>query len=93
MKMLVNLIPWASALLAQRDKQQHVICSFVIYLIAGVFVSVGSALALTLFVGLLKEIWDEYFGTGFCYFDLLSNCIGVGLAIPVVYLINTSILL
>ncbi|WP_310610301.1 hypothetical protein [Limnohabitans sp.] len=93
MKMLTNLIPWMSALLVQRDKQQHVVCSFLIYLIAGVVVPVGVALVFTLFIGLLKEVWDKYFGTGFCYYDLLSNCIGVGLAIPVGYLINTSILL
>lgn len=93
MKMLTNLIPRVSALLVQRDKQQHVVCSFLIYLIAVVAVPVGIALALTLFIGLLKEVWDKYFGTGFCYYDLLSNCIGVGLAIPVGYLIHTSILL
>ena len=93
MKMFSSLALRLAALLAQPDKQQHVACSFVIYLAACVLVPVGVALTLTLLVGLAKEVWDKYYGTGFCYYDLLSNCIGVGLAVSVGYLINATILL
>jgi len=93
MKMRNSLVLRLTALLAQHDKQQHVVCSFVIYLFACALAPASVALALTLFIGLMKEVWDKYYGTGFCYYDLLSNCIGVGLAMPVGYLINASILL
>lgn len=93
MRVLSGLVPWLVALLSQPDKQQHVACSFVIYLVACAVTPVAVALALTLLVGLAKEVWDKYYGTGFCYYDLLSNCIGVGLAMPVGYLVNASILL
>lgn len=90
MKMLSSLLPRLVALLAQPDKQQHVACSFVIYVAASAVLPASLALLLTLFIGLLKEVWDKYFGTGFCYYDLLSNCIGIGLALPVGYLVNAS---
>jgi hypothetical protein len=90
MKMLSSLLPRLVALLAQPDKQQHVACSFVIYVAACAVLPASLALVLTLFIGLLKEVWDKYFGTGFCYYDLLSNCIGIGLALPVGYLVNAS---
>ena len=93
MKMRNSLVLRLTALLAQHDKQQPVVCSFVIYLFACALAPASVALALTLFIGLMKEVWDKYYGTGFCYYDLLSNCIGVGLAMPVGYLINASILL
>ena len=90
--MLNSFLPRLEALLAQPDKQQHILCSFVIYVLAYALLSVSVALILTLFIGLLKEVWDKYYGSGFCYFDLLSNCIGVGLAMPAVYLIQASTL-
>jgi hypothetical protein len=92
MKMLASLPPRLAALLAQPDKRQHVACSFVIYVAACAVLPTALALVLTLLVGLVKEVWDKYFGTGFCYYDLLSNCIGIGLALPVGYLIHASAL-
>jgi uncharacterized BrkB/YihY/UPF0761 family membrane protein len=81
----------SAVLASQHDKRQHVACSFSIYIVLSMFAPVALALALTMLVGLLKEVWDKYFGTGFCYYDLLSNCVGVGLAVPIGYLINASI--
>ena len=81
----------SAVLASQPDKRQHVACSFAIYLSLSVIAPVGVALALTMLVGLAKEVWDEYFGTGFCYYDLLSNCVGVCLAVPVGLIINASI--
>lgn len=76
------------ALLAQRDKQQHIVCSFAIYILFVSCSPVWLALVMTLLIGLAKEVWDKYYGSGFCYYDLLSNCIGVGLAMPLGWLIT-----
>jgi hypothetical protein len=86
-----RLLARSAVLASQPDKRQHVACSFVIYIALSVIAPVTVALALTLLVGLVKEVWDKYFGTGFCYYDLLSNCVGVGLAVPFGLLINASI--
>lgn len=91
MKMFSSLVPWLIALLGQPDKQQHIACSFAIYLMVLAVAPISVAILLTLIIGLIKEVWDKYFGTGFCYYDLLSNCIGIGLAIPVGYLLNVSL--
>ena len=91
MKMFSSFIPWLIALLVQQDKQQHIACSFAIYLMVLAVAPISVAILLTLLIGLIKEVWDKYFGTGFCYYDLLSNCIGIGLAIPVGYLLNVSL--
>lgn len=29
-------------------------------------------------VGLLKEIWDHFLGSGFCRLDILANGLGIG---------------
>jgi len=82
-----SVVSGMPALMAQRDKQKHVACSFGLYLLLLSFTALWFALVTTLLIGLAKEVWDKFFGSGFCYYDLLSNCIGIGLAMPVGWLL------
>ena len=82
-----SVVSGVPALIAQRDKQKHVACSFGLYLLLVSFASLWCALVTTLLIGLAKEVWDKYYGSGFCYYDLLSNCIGIGLAMPIGWLL------
>jgi VanZ family protein len=66
--------------LTQTDKYQHILVSFVIMLTCFIFLSITLSLVLTLIVGIAKEVWDKYFGSGFCWYDMLANCIGIALA-------------
>ncbi|WP_077530413.1 hypothetical protein [Vreelandella utahensis] len=66
----------ASAL-SERDKHQHF---FVSLALAMTFVlgpwGVAPALAATLGVGLAKETWDHFWGSGFCWLDMAANAAG-----------------
>jgi len=63
-------------LLIQRDKQQHFIACFFISLFTLPFVSLVFSFTLAMAIGLLKEIWDHYYGSGFCWFDMQANVLG-----------------
>ncbi len=39
------------------------------------------AFFLVLLVGLLKECWDHYYGSGFCLYDVSANLAGQGVAV------------
>src|SRR5690554_4395348 len=64
--------------LLERDKQQHfAVC---LALLLAFWPLTGSALvasALTMLVGLGKEIWDGLWGSGFCWLDMTANALGV----------------
>jgi hypothetical protein len=62
--------------LREEDKIKHIYWSFVLLLFSLVFVTLPEALVLVMLIGLAKEIWDEYFGSGFCMFDITSNLLG-----------------
>jgi hypothetical protein len=40
---------------------------------------------LTFMVGIGKEIWNKYYGSGFCYFDVAANFQGILMAFSVYY--------
>lgn len=61
----------------QKDKQQHFFVSLVLFFFFCIFLNIGYALLLTFFIGLLKEIWDEFFGSGFCLWDIMANVLGM----------------
>jgi hypothetical protein len=62
--------------LREEDKIKHIYWSFFILLFAMLFVSMPKALAVVMLLGLVKEIWDEYYGSGFCLFDMMGNLLG-----------------
>lgn len=63
--------------LREEDKHQHIMWSFWLTLAARVLWPAPWALAAVLLVGLAKELWDSRFGSGFCWFDMVGNLIGI----------------
>ena len=62
--------------LREEDKIKHIYWSFLLLLFALVFVPMHQALVMVLALGLVKEVWDEYYGSGFCLFDNTGNILG-----------------
>jgi hypothetical protein len=63
----------------ERDKQQHLALSYglvVVFFFITTSLPVAASGALAL--GLCKEVWDTYYGSGFCWYDMLANALGTG---------------
>jgi hypothetical protein len=63
----------------ERDKQQHLALSYglvVVFFFITTSLPVAASGALAL--GLCKEVWDKYYGSGFCWYDMLANALGTG---------------
>jgi hypothetical protein len=65
----------------QEDKQKHFVCSLVLLLLLSYFFSAETALVLTFFIGFGKEVYDHFYGSGFCWFDMFANALGVAFAL------------
>ena len=63
--------------LREKDKHQHFLYSLVILLGSYCVLSLALSIIVTLLIGLGKEIWDHYCGSGFCWWDLLANGVGI----------------
>jgi len=74
--------------LNKTDKHQHIMASFMIMLTCLFFLTVMPSLVLTFAIGVAKEIWDKYYGSGFCWYDMLANSLGIILAIVLYQIIN-----
>ena len=61
----------------QTDKQRHFIVCFIFTLGFLPHIGVNYAVVITLVIGFLKEIWDIYYGSGFCWFDMIANILGI----------------
>jgi hypothetical protein len=59
------------------DKLLHFSFSLNLMFIIHLFFELSIALFITLLIGLLKEIYDEYYGSGFDFKDILANLIGI----------------
>lgn len=68
-------------LLRQEDKRKHLGWSFALLLPALALLPPLQALALVFAIGLAKECYDALWGSGFCWRDILSNCIGMAAAL------------
>ena len=64
----------------QEDKAQHIICAFMVVLMLSQLTSIWLAGAAVFIAGLLKEAWDSTRGTGFCWYDVLANTLGIAFA-------------
>ena len=60
----------------EEDKRLHFIWSFWLMVSASLLWPELTALYITLFIGFLKEVWDELYGSGFCFYDLIANLLG-----------------
>jgi len=68
----------------QEDKAQHIICAFIVVVMLQPLMSVLWAGLAVFAMGLVKEAWDGSMGTGFCWYDIAANTIGVLLALMLV---------
>jgi hypothetical protein len=70
---------WAR--MVEEDKAQHIICAYMAMIGMQFFMPTGQAVLLVLFLGLLKEFWDLWIGTGICWYDVLANTLGATFAL------------
>ena len=59
------------------DKWLHLIYSAAIFSVFSTLFTTVTAIAISFLIGLLKEIWDWRYGTGFCLYDVLANIVGI----------------
>lgn len=72
----------------EEDKIKHLIWSFWITLFALLFLTEVNSLLFAFSVGLTKEVWDHYYGSGFCLYDITANCFGISLALTLALLFD-----
>ena len=61
----------------QEDKAQHITCAFMVVVMLQPLMPVFWACVAVFAMGLVKEAWDGSMGTGFCWYDIAANAIGV----------------
>lgn len=71
-----NFIFMLPSKIKEEDKIKHIVWSFWLTAGALVFLSAPVSLILVFLIGFIKEIWDHYYGSGFCFYDLFGNMIG-----------------
>ena len=64
------------AKMQEEDKRKHIVWSFWLILVALLFLPVAEAFIAVFMIGLAKECWDHFYGSGFCLFDILGNLLG-----------------
>lgn len=62
--------------LREEDKIKHMVWSFGMTLMALAVLSPVLAFGAVFLIGLAKECWDKYYGSGFCFYDMTGNLIG-----------------
>lgn len=62
--------------MVEEDKAQHIIFAYMAVVGLQFLVPSGQAVLVVLLIGLLKEFWDLWMGTGFCWYDVLANTLG-----------------
>jgi len=90
--MSVDLQAWWLRL-QEEDKKKHFRYSLVILLASYCVLSLVWSIVITLLVGLGKEIWDHYYGSGFCWWDMLANVVGLVLGLVLIAVFSVSALL
>jgi len=74
--------------MGQMDKLLHIQYSAAILLCLSLFFPLTVALVLTFLIGLGKEIWDRYYGSGFCFYDMAANLIGIAFVMPSILMVK-----
>jgi hypothetical protein len=68
-------------LVREQDKRRHVVCTMALMLYFYLtFGNLPVALGATLLTGWIKELFDERFGSGFCWYDIAANTVGATIA-------------
>jgi hypothetical protein len=77
MKASVNQsLQFLAVKLREEDKIKHMVWSFWLTLAALIVLSPALAFGAVFLLGLAKEWWDKYYGSGFCFYDMTGNLIG-----------------
>jgi hypothetical protein len=71
----------AHQLLGQRDKQKHFKVCLGLGLVLLPAVGLLNSIILISLIGLTKEAFDHFYGSGFCWHDLQANMAGLLFAI------------
>lgn len=69
--------------LRREDRLQHIKWSFWLLIAALCLLPAPAALLTVFLIGLVKEVWDARYGSGFCMYDMLGNGLGMVAAIAV----------
>ena len=72
----------------EEDKRQHFTYSFVLLLMSAFWLNLWAAVSVVLLIGLVKEVWDHFWGSGFCWLDMAANVLGILGAVPCVWLMS-----
>ncbi|XOZ33087.1 hypothetical protein ACMDCT_12830 [Halomonadaceae bacterium KBTZ08] len=76
----------------ETDKHQHFTVSLALAALAmHTPVAAPAAVIATLAVGLAKEAWDHYLGSGFCWLDMTANALGATSGAALVVLLRTGL--
>ncbi|MGB1237943.1 MAG: hypothetical protein ACPG4U_07005 [Pseudomonadales bacterium] len=86
LRALASKITWHK--FTQQDKILHFKYSALILLALMLVFPLEAALLMTFLVGVAKEYWDYYYGSGFCFYDLFANVVGMGAALCVISLLQ-----
>jgi asparagine N-glycosylation enzyme membrane subunit Stt3 len=80
----------ANKIIREQDKRRHIGWSMALMLYFYlIFRSAPVALAASLFLGWIKELFDGRYGSGFCWYDMAANTVGVLLAVLVLAALGT----
>jgi len=83
----VRFLKAIPAKLQEEDKRKHMVWSFWLTVLALCFLSGVEAFVVVFLIGLGKECWDRYYGSGFCLFDMIGNLLGSFVALALAFLI------
>ena len=64
----------------EEDKAQHIIVAYMGVVALQFYLPAHEAVIALLVLGFLKEFWDLWMGTGFCWYDIAANTLGVTFA-------------
>lgn len=87
----MQLEPFCHALLKlsqEYDKRQHFFYSLVLMLVAALPFQIWFAALVVGLIGLAKECWDHYWGSGFCWLDMLANTMGIAAGSILLWLVD-----
>lgn len=74
-----NFFRHCRRLCGEEDKHQHFWASLALILVPfSLWQNMLGVTLVALLVGLLKEVWDHFYGSGFCWFDMAANLLGMG---------------
>jgi hypothetical protein len=68
-------------LFKQRDKQQHFKMCLGLGLLFLPVIGLLNSIILIALIGLIKEVCDHFYGSGFCWYDMQANFAGLMLSI------------